>query len=57
VYRHTNAVTGEIIEHVLRASRTDVFTGKTHRAEGDWYRAGKRQLSREELKRHGLVND
>jgi len=57
VHRYTNPVTGEVTERELSYGKTDVFTGKTHRTQGEWYRAGKRQLAHDELKRNGLTND
>lgn len=57
IYRHTNAVTGEVTEIKHSMSGTDIFTGKVHTAPGERYRAGRRQISNTELRRAGIQND
>ena len=54
--RYTDKVTGEVTQKSMVVSRTDVFTGRRHDKEGERYRSGQRQISREELRRNGLAN-
>lgn len=57
VTKHTDPVTGKVTERYHESTKTDVFTGKRHSSNGEIYRSGKKQASREELKRNDLKND
>lgn len=56
VHRYTNPTTGEVTERRYPQSKTDIFTNRVHSVPGEWYRSGRRQISREELRRNGLAN-
>lgn len=57
IVRYTNHATGEVTEHRHEIAKTDVFTKKVHRIEGERYRSGRRQIGRQELRRRGLSNE
>ena len=56
ITRRIDARTGEVTKHSYNTGKTDVFTSKHHTVPGEFYRSGRRQISREELRKNGLAN-